>query len=167
MSELFTEDQVKELAQKTLDKVSQKVREEFVDSFYDQVSMFLEDHYQNARERIDDRLIEQIAERFRKDPSGHKFRDLRLKMFEENQESVTALLTDEVLERGVERVILEHTNKEYWFEWKWKDQIAQFIANNWELFENDKRIGESFVRRFGQQEGQIKYLKERLGELDE
>ena len=167
MKDVFKEEDVTKVAELILSGVQDKIKEQISDAFYEETSSYLYEHYTNNKDKIEGELIASIAETYVKDPTNYKFNKLREKMFEENKGTLTRALTEEAIKEDIQNVIKQYTHRDYHFSWQWHDGIAQFIKNNWKLFEGNKRIEESFTRTLKQQEATIERLEEQLREIGE
>jgi len=165
LNEVFTEKQVDEVSDKILKSTIEKVKSELSDSFYNEMSSFIYEHYMNASDNIHENLIEEITEELVTDPKNYKFFKLRRKLFNENKEVLTKLLTDEAIEKTVENVIWEHTDKGYHFNWKWADAIVRIIGENWHKFKDDERVNNGLLRQIDQLKSQISHLQEKLNDV--
>jgi hypothetical protein len=163
---IFTEENVEELANKFLLKSKDKIKEIISYSFYEYVG-YLYEHFNNHKDKIEGELIDQITETYIKDPTQYKFRRLREKMFNENKEAITKVLSDEAIQESVENVIKEYTSREYTFNWQWKDAIKKIILQNLDVWVEDDRVKEGLLREISNQKEYIKQLKERLGEIQQ
>jgi hypothetical protein len=139
LNEVFTEKQVDEVSDKILKSTIEKVKSELSDKFYNEMSNFIYEHYSNASDTIHENLIKEITEEFVTEPNNYKFLKLRQKLFNENKEVLTKLLTDEAIEKTLENIIWQHTNKEYHFNWKWTEALVRIIGENWHKFKDDER----------------------------
>ena len=165
MKNIYEEKEIEELSEKVLLSVRDKVKEQIADAVYTNLSSYLYQHYTNNKGKIEQELIDSIAEEYVKNPTDYKFAKLREKMFQENKDLLTKTLTDEAIQKSVEVVIEEYTHRDYHFEWRWKDGIANFILKNWDKFKDDKRINEKFGRELEQGQSTIKRLEEKLREV--
>jgi len=163
---LFNEQQVKELAESVLSNLREKIKDDIAESFYDRISDYLYEHYDNIKDKIENELIKEITEKFIEDPTAYKFSDLRAKLFQENKDKIITVLTDEVIESGMKNILFKRIDKDYYWNWEWKDGIAKMISEHWDLFERDKRINEQIVREIKNRDDSIERLKERLKEYE-
>jgi len=162
MKNVFSEESISELAKKYLDSVKEKFEETVVNDTYDRLSEYLYEHYTNFQDKIEEKLIDSICEEFVKDPMNYKFLKLRNKLFNENKTILTEDLTDEAIFKSVEDVIWEYTNRDYTFDWKWKEAIVQIIFENWDKFKNDEKIKSVFINKIEKLNNQVKHLREKL-----
>lgn len=165
LNEVFTEKQVDEVSDKILKSTIEKVKSELSDKFYNEMSSFIYEHYSNASDTIHENLIKEITEEFVTEPKNYKFLKLRQKLFNENKEVLTKLLTDEAIEKTLENVIWQHTNKEYHFNWKWTDALVRIIGENWHKFKDDERVNNGLLRQIDQLKSQISHLQEKLNDV--
>ena len=75
------------------------------------------------------------------------------------------ILTDEAIEKTVETVIWQHTDKGYHFNWKWTDAIVRIIGENWHKFKDDERVNNGLLRQIDQLKSQISHLQEKLNDV--
>jgi len=155
------------LAEKVLSKVRDGIKEQIGDALYKELSNYLDEHFQNARARDEEKLIAEIAEKYIKDPKSYKFAELRKKIFQENKDVIVKTLTDEAIKDSVENVIMEYTHRDYHFNWQWKDGIVKVILKNWNQFKDDERIKEAFGRELDNRQSYIENLEKRLEEIKE
>lgn len=165
LDKVFTETQVEEVSEKILKSTVEKFKDELSNKFYNEVHNFLYEHYSNISDTIHEKLINEISEEFISDPKKYKFLKLRQKLFNENKELLIKLLTDEAIEKSVENVIWQHTDKNYYFNWKWNDAIVRIIGENWHKFKDDERINDGLLRQIDQLKSQISNLREKLNEV--
>jgi hypothetical protein len=165
LNEVFTEKQVDEVSDKILKSTIEKVKSELSDKFYNEMSSFIYEHYSNASDTIHENLIKEITEEFVTEPNNYKFLKLRQKLFNENKEVLTKLLTDEAIEKTLENVIWQHTNKEYHFNWKWTEALVRIIGENWHKFKDDERVNNGLLRQIDQLKSQISHLQEKLNDV--
>lgn len=163
--ELITEEQTAIIAGKVLAKITDKIKSDIGDAFYQEYSNYLYEHYLNNKDKIDEGLIAEITDKFIKDPAMYKYRELRDKIYHENKTGIDKKITEEVITKGVENVILAHTSDNYFFNWKWKDGIVATILSNWDRFKDDERIKEAFVKKINNLIERINYLENQLKEI--
>lgn len=164
LNEVFTEQQVNEVADKILKSSIEKVKDELSTKFYDEISSFLDEHYSNKKDEIEKKLIEQITEKYISEPTLFKYTELRRVMFLENKEMLTKTLTDEAIANSVEDVILQYTHRDYHFSWRWKDEIVRIILSNWHLFKDDERVNNGLLRQIENLKSQVANLRQELNE---
>jgi len=163
---LFTPEQVEEISGKVLSSITKGIKEQIGDAFYDQMSSYLFEHFNNADDKIRQTLIEQITEQFVKDPTSYKFHELRKKLFNENKEEITKTLTDEMIHDRVEDVIRRYTHdRGYSYAWQWREGVARAIINNWPLFKDSKEIQQVFGNELENKQSHINRLEARLNEI--
>jgi len=165
LKEIFTEEQVNEVSDKVLKSTIEKVKSELSDQFYIQMSSFIYEHYDNASDTIHKKLINEITEEFVNDPKDYRFLKLRQKLFNENKDLLIGILTEEAIEKSVENVIWQHTDKNYYFNWKWKDAIVRIIGENWHKFKDDERVNNGLLRQIEQLDARIGYLQGKLNDV--
>ena len=165
LNELFTEKQVDEVSNKILKSTIEKIKSELSDKFYNEMNSFIYEHYSNASDEIHEKLIKEITDEFISDPKNYKFLKLRQKLFNENKELLTTIITDEAIEKSVENVIWQHTDKSYHFNWKWTDAIVRIIGENWHKFKDDERVNNGLLRQIEQLKSQISSLQEQLNDV--
>jgi len=166
MIEIYNKDEVEKLSTEFIESISEKIKNQIVDEAYDTLKSYLYEHYDNNHQKIEGKLIDSISEEYIKNPSEYKFARLRKKMFEENKEEIIKTLSDESIEKQIEDVMMEHTRREYYFNWRWKEGIVKFILNNWGLFKDDDKINEQFGRELERRADRIKYLENKLEEIN-
>jgi len=164
-NEVFTEKQVDEVSDKILKSTIEKIKSELSDKFYNEMNSFIYEHYSNASDEIHEKLIKEITDEFILDPKNYKFLKLRQKLFNENKDLLATIITDEAIEKSVENVIWQHTDKSYHFNWKWTDAIVRIIGENWHKFKDDERVNSGFLRQIEQLKSQISYLQEKLNDV--
>lgn len=162
LDKIFTEEQVEEVSNKILETAVKELKDVLPDKFYNEMSSFLYEHYTNASNDIHKELIEEIVEEFIKDPKDYKFLKLRQKLFNENKKLLISTLTDEAIEKSVRTVMLEYTDKNYYFSWKWRDAIIRLITENWHELKKDKRINNGLLREIDNLHLKIKRLREEI-----
>lgn len=165
LNSVFTEKQVDEVSNKILKSTIEKIKSELSDKFYNEMSILIYEHYNNASDEIHEKLIKEITDEFISDPKNYKFLKLRQKLFNENKELLTKIITDEVIEKSVENVIWQHTDKSYHFNWKWIDAIVRIIGENWYKLKDDERVNSGLLRQIEQLKSQISYLQEKLNSV--
>ena len=97
LNKVFTEQQVEEVSEKILKSTIKKVKSELTNNFYNEMNDFIYQHYNNASDKIHERLIEEITDEFIAEPKDYKFLKLRQKLFNENKEVLTTILISELL----------------------------------------------------------------------
>jgi len=162
LNEVFTEKQVEEVSDKILKSTIGKIKTELSDNFYNEMSSFINDYYNNISDTIHENIIKEITEEFVTDPKEYKFLKLRQKLFNENKELLIGILTDEAIEKIVETVIWQHTDKNYYFNWKWTDAIVRIIGENWHKFKDDEKINNGLLHQIEQLKSQISHLQSKL-----
>ena len=162
LNEIFTAEQVDEVSNKILKSTIEKIKSELSDKFYNEMNSFIYEHYDNASSAIHENLIKKITDEFIADPKNYKFLQLRQKLFNENKELLTSIITDEAIEKSVENVIWQHIDKSYYFNWKWTDAIVRIIGENWHKFKDDERINNDLLHQIEQLKSQINNLQEKL-----
>lgn len=167
INKLFTEEQVNEVSQKILKSSISKITEELSNSFYQEMDNYLFEHFENAKQKIENTLISEITEEFIKNPTDYKYAKLREKLFLENKETLIKTLTDEAIFRNVENIMLSYTHKNHDFGWMWKDAIIRIIAENWHTFKDDERVNNRLLRQIENLKLQISNLQQKINELEE
>jgi hypothetical protein len=165
MKDIYDEKEVEKLSQGVLDSVKDKIKDQIADEVYSKIGGYLYEHYTNNKDKIESELIKSIVEEYVKNPNDYKYADLRKKIFLENKEELTKILTDEAIYKSVEAVIEQYTHQGYHFEWRWKDGIARFILENFSKFKDDERIKEWIGRDMERKDNRIKWLEEKLREV--
>ena len=165
LNEVFTEKQVDEVSDKILKSTIEKIKSELSDKFYNEMSSFIYEHYNNASDTIHENIVKEITEEFVAEPKNYKFLKLRRKLFNENKDLLIGILTDEAIEKTVENVIWQHTDKGYHFNWKWTDAIVRIIGENWHKFKDDERVNNGLLRQIDQLKSQISHLQEKLNDV--
>ena len=165
LNEVFTEKQVDEVSDKILKSTIEKIKSELSDKYYNEMSSFIHEHYRNASDTIHENLIKEITDEFVNDPKNYKFLKLRQKLFNENKEQLTKILTDEAIYKTLENVIWQYTNKEYHFSWKWTEALVRIIGENWHKFKDDERVNNGLLRQIEQLKSQISHLQEKLNDI--
>jgi len=167
LDNVFTVDNVNDVSEKILKSTIDKITNALGDSFYNEISSFLYDHYSNSSDKIKDALINEMSDAFINDPANNKFKALRDKIFKENKDEILEYLTNDAIYQSVEKVILEYTHKNYIFNWQWKDGIYKFIKENWDLFKNDERINMKLNNDIDRLNAVIVELKRKLNDIKE
>jgi putative ubiquitin-RnfH superfamily antitoxin RatB of RatAB toxin-antitoxin module len=165
LNEVCTEKQVDEVSNKILKSTIEKIKSELSDKFYNEINSFIYEHYINASDEIHEKLIKEITDEFISDPKNYKFLKLRQKLFNENKELLTKIITDEAIEKSVENVIWQHTDKSYHFNWKWADAIVRIIGENWHKLKDDERVNDGLLHQIEQLKSQISHLQEKLNDV--
>lgn len=145
-----------EFAKKSLEKLFEDVRNE--------IETFALEQYDNIKSKIENDLISQIADEYGNEPDAYKFSQLRKKLFIENKEETLKLLTNEVIEENLERILLGRCDEKYYFHWEWKDAIAKFILSNWDILKDDKRFDFALRNEIEKLQNQINYIQKELNE---
>lgn len=165
MLDIYKEEEVSRLANEIAKESSEKLKDILLDKFYEDISSYLYQHYQNNKQNVEGELIQSICEEYVKNPKDYKFANLREKMFLENKEEMIKTLTDEAIYKSVEDVIQKYTSRNYRFEWKWKDGIARFILENFSQFKDDERVNDWIGHRIKMKNDRINWLEEKLREV--
>ena len=166
MLDIYNEEEISKLADTFAKKTTDKLKDDLLGDIYNNVSQYLYEHYDNFKNKIEAELIKSICEEYVKTPAEYKFADLRKKIFNENKEELTKILTDEAIEKSVEDVIEKYTHRDYHFNWRWKDAIVRIILENWDKFKDDERIQMQFGRELDNRNYQIEQLKRQLEEIN-
>lgn len=164
LNKIATEETVNEISESILASVRDKIKDQIADSFYKRMETYLYEHYDNHKDKIEAKLIEQITEEFVSDPKQYKFKKFREKLFHENKELLVKTLSNEAIEQSVENVFLEYTHRDYTFDWEWKDAIVRIILEHWQDLKDDERIKSKFSREIDNLKGQISFLRSQLDE---
>jgi len=164
---MYNEKDVELLAKKTLEKITENVKRDIADKFYNEMSDYLYEHYLNIDDRVKDDLINQISDNFIQNPREYKYKKLRDKIFVDNKEMLISLLTDEAIYNCVEAVILNYSHKSFAFSWQWHDAIAKIIIKNVDSFLEIERIQDMFARELCAKDNMIESLKRRLSEIED
>jgi len=131
----------------TKEKIAELIRNEIVVNFSGEVSDFLYRIYRNTEEQIEKTLLDEISEKFVEHPAQDKYRDLRTRLFLEHKDEIITAITEDKFTTEIERVLLYRTSDNNWFSWSWKDKIAGFILDNWDMFKDDKRVNLCFLHK--------------------
>jgi len=165
LNKLFTEQDVENVSEKILSSTKQKIKDQIADTFYEEMSDCLFEHYNNFKDGMKADLLKEITDQYVSDPVNYQFREFRNKLFAENKDVILKSLTDQAIFETVESIILEYTHKQQTFGWMWNEAIAKIVLANWGKFKDDERIQMSFGREIDNLKGQIQRLQERLNEV--
>lgn len=162
LDKVFTEEQVASVSDKILKKSLEGIANDLQNNFYNEMGLFLYEHYNNAKDKIEGDLISEITDQFIRDPMKNRYAELRRKLFLENKDMLVRTLTDEAIQKSVEDVIEQYTHRDYHFAWRWKDAIVRIILENWTDLQGDERINTGLLRKIDQLQSQIFELQTRL-----
>lgn len=163
----FSEQDVEVFGKKVLAKITDKVKEDIADAFYTTYAYYLDEHYSNAKSKIEAKVIEQITEKYVKDPTSYKYNDLRRKIWDEHKDEILPSLTDEAITDSMQNTLECYTHRDYRFSWKWKENIARLIVDNFELFRDDERVMSVFGRELENKNSRIASLEQKIREIEE
>jgi len=164
--EVFTEEEVTEVSEKILSKTIDKIKDEIGNKFYSEMNSFLLEHYDNVSSDIHKKLIKEISDEFIKDPENYKFLSLRRKMFDENKDTLTSILTDEFIKDRMEDVFWQRFNNDNIFKFKWVDGIVKLITENYNEIIKDDNINCKLLNEIKNLKEKNIYLQNRINELD-
>jgi len=167
LNKVFTEKDVEEVSNKILKSTIEKIKDELSERFYNDTECFLYEHYSNVSDRIHKELIDEITEEFVKDPKAYKFFGLRKKLFNENEELLIDVLTEEAVENAIKNVILKYADEDYVFQWRWMDAILKVILENWDKLKDDKRMNSAMLREIEQLNNKINQLQKTIKDMKE
>jgi len=159
LDKIFTEKQSEEIAQKILARVSDKIKNELTNSFIHETEEWLYEQYINTGDRIKKDLITQIAGGYVSSPANFDFQAIRDKIWAEHKDKILPSLTDEMITANISNIFKRYCDKNYCFNWQWKDDITAFILANWDSFKDDERIANGLGR-------EIERLKYRIQSLE-
>lgn len=165
MKDIYKEEDINNFVDSFAKKTTEKLKEDLLNDFYGTVHDYIYEHYNNFKDDVERELINSITEKYKKDPKDYKFSELRKKMFVENKEEITKVLTDEAIYESVEKVIEQYTHKDYRFNWRWKEGIVKIIWENWHKFKDDEKIKNGFDRIIDRQKERITFLENKLIEI--
>lgn len=134
------------MAQAMSEKFRDEIKENIANEFYDRMQIYLYEHYMNLKSRIEADLIRELSDRFIKNPSDYKFKELRDKLWTEHRNEISSAITEEQIGGYLDGILSSNISKEMPFAWKWKDGIAKYILTNWDQFKDDQRISLAFGR---------------------
>ena len=126
--ELMTQEAIKNVSKKILD-VLQEGLPQLLDN---ELSIAMD--VISEETRMD--FIYRLVGDFEDDPNSPLYKKIRIKLFEENRDSIMKSLKEEDMKTMVEDVLINGVSNEMWG-WKWKLHIVNFMKGNWGLFEND------------------------------
>lgn len=167
LESIFAEEAVTRISEKILQSTKDKIKEQIAEEFFKEVEIYLFEIYDKFKEKIETDLIKEITEEYILTPDKYKYAQLRKKMFLENKELFIDLLTDEMIQKNIECVILQYTADDYYFSWRWKDGIGNFILNNIDMFENDERVISKLTREITSLKLQLSKLKSLLKDTNQ
>lgn len=162
---IITEEQAENFAKSILDKILPTLTEKLNSEFYDGVKDYLYEHYDNHKKDVEQDLIKSLADAYVTDPNNYKYSELRNKIYEENKGQIFTAMADYITEKNLERQLLGLIGNGYPFAWQWKDGIAKFILNNWNLFKDDKRFNSNYLREIQNLKQQVSGLISQIHEL--
>ena len=165
LNKIITSKEVEDIGEKVLSEIREKIKEQIADSMYTHLESYLYEHYENHKDKVERELIKAITEEYVKEPSLYKYSALRKKLWEENKEEIIETLTDEAIKGNMENILERYTNKDYHFNWQWKDGIVKVVLENWDKFKDDERIKDGFGRELELKNDRIKSLEGQLEEL--
>lgn len=166
LDEVFTEEQVNEVSGKILASVKKRFTNELISEFYDRMQEYLYEHYDNISDSIHEKLIKEIADEFISDPKDYRFSALRKKLFNENKEVLTSILTDEMIFENINAIVWGHLGNGYQFSWKWSDAIVRIIRENLETLMEDNRINQGLVHEIYCLKQHVARLQQQLQEKE-
>jgi hypothetical protein len=166
LNKVFTEEQINDASSKILKASITKITDELQGKFSDEMESWIYEHYLNSKSKIESELIKDITEEFIQNPMQYKFAKLREKLFLDNKELLTKILTDEAIMLSVENVIETYTHRNYQFDWRWKDAIVKIIGENWHKFKDDERVNNGLLRQIENLKSQINSLQQKLNDVE-
>lgn len=164
---LFNEEQVEKVSSKILKSTIEKITGEISDNFYNEMSSFLFEHYDNASMEIRNKMINELCEKFIKDPKDYKYKELREKLFLENKDELTKVLTYDAIEKSVNNIIWGNLHVGQSFAWKWEECISDFVVKNISKILENVNIENKLLRKLSSLENQNASLRNRINSLDQ
>lgn len=162
---IITENQAEHAAKCILDKILPNLSEKLTNEFYNGVEGFLFEHYQNHKSKVHSELIKELSDEYVKDPNDYKFASVRKRIFEENKEEIFAAMQQWITQSNLEANIIGQLGEGNYFNWKWKDGIADFILNNWDMFKDDERVNSRHLQIIQNLKNEVAGLKSLIHEL--
>lgn len=157
-------DTVRTLAENVLGELTKKIKDDLSEAFYSEMNGYIYEHYENARARVENELLDKLVNQYTNDPEYYKFYKLRLAIFDDNKDKILPSLTDEAIKESIEKVVHRYTHKDYTFEWQWFDGLAQFMCEHYGLFADSERFNQAYTRKVENLENRVKYLEQQLQE---
>lgn len=164
LDKLFTEEQVVTVSDKILAKVLPDIQKNLTSVFYKELQEYLFEHYENSSDEIKRSLIKDLSDNFVQDPKNYKFKSIRDKLFTENKEVLTKVLTEEFVESAVTSLILFKFSDNNFDGYRWKEGVVTFIKQNWNTFKDDTIIENSLLNVIKQLNYRIESLESALKE---
>lgn len=164
LNKILQEEQVLEVADKILKTSIEKIKNDLSTNFYNEMSSYLFEHYDNTKDSIHKQLIDEITEEFITDPKSYKFYKLREKLFNENKDFLIQILTDEQIQKTIDSIILGYFSKENHFKRNHINGIIRTINNNWEEFKKDNMFNDSLIEEIDKLKKENLSLKQKLTE---
>jgi len=163
LNNIFTDQSVNDVSEKILKLTIEKIKDSLSNEFYNQMSGFIYEHYENARDSIERGLIDEITDNFIDNPLNYKYTKLRKKIFDENRDVIIPLLTREAIESSVENIIWDRLSDNYHFSWRWRESVVKMIVENIDTILSNEKIGEQgLLREIGNMKRRIAYLENEL-----
>lgn len=166
LNELITEEKAEQVAGKILEVTKGKIADLITESYYREMKNWLYEHYDNFKSEIEAKLIKEIAESYIKNPKDYKYKDLRVKLFQENQDLVVSTITDEVIKSNVENLFDGYLNGEYYLKRQWLEKVCGFIISNWTQFKDIPEMESVYSNKVRQLEEQNAYLRAKIERLE-
>lgn len=164
LNKVITEEQVTDLSMKVLKGTIGKITDELNNQFYKELEGYMYQVYDNVKDKIRREMVAELGKDFLKEPDKAEFSDIRKYMFAEHKGEILATLTDDAILHSMQIYMMNYTNHEHYFNWKWKDNICRLIIENWDKFKDDERIQANFGREMEMLKNRIKSLELQLDE---
>lgn len=166
LNELITEEKAEQVAGKILEATKDKITDLITESYYREMKYYLHEHYDNFKSEIEAKLIKEIAESYIKNPKDYKYKDLRVKLFQENQDLIVSTITDEVISQNVDNLIYGYMQGEYYMKYQWFEKICSFIIANWDKFKDIPQMQSAYSNKIRQLEQQNSYLRAKIEQIE-
>lgn len=159
---IFPQNKVEEISNEILKKSIKNITDNLSDNFYNTMSMYLYEHYENNKDKIIQQLVNEFSDKFISDPNNYKYRSFRDKLLEEHKDKIIQSLTEPIIISNIEYCLGMLTDPKYVFSFQWNEYIAKFIINNISLFENDNHVQSVMIKSISALKQQIMDLQNQL-----
>jgi len=160
---------VEALANKVLMKTTEKLFEEVQDNFYDVIREDLEDHHRNFSKNIMQEAINLIkGKQWAKYSNVFDAKDIRAEIYKSNKESIDKMITEEVVNEGIDKYLGLFVTEKYYSNIRNKgieDGMSKWVYKNYKDTKFKGIIDNKFTKENEKLRKEKEILLERLEKI--
>jgi hypothetical protein len=162
---LLDEQAVTDFSIKTANKFIAEFVKAVPSAFNDELEGWVYERAINCEDKVREHYIDLICDKFIKNPSDYDYRGLRDKLFEENQDTISKAVSEDMTQRFMFSYLWYNVLPDESFRQGYVNGIIRCIKDNWDSFKDSPLIQSSLINENLKLKQEVDSLRDRVGKL--